>query len=116
MNDTDNIRVPDGLSARLEEKLLAAALAERDLDSLIPDGGRRPQRPRRPRRWLWGAVPAVALASLAIALLINRPKPLPEETFQELTAAYDELERSFGSFSEAINHGRSFFEKPYEIR
>ena len=111
MNDSDNIRIPDGLSARLEEKLLSAALAEQDLDRLFADGGRRPQRPRQPRRWLWAAAPAIALASLATVLWLHRPRPLPPEAAR----AFSEFETAFNAFSEAINEGYGAVAKPFDF-
>lgn len=99
------IPVPDGLAARLEETVCAAALAQGGAEAL-PEG---PRPEGRRLRWLWGAVPAVALASLAILLQVNRPRSLPPDAPEEAVLAYAALERAFDAFGEAASNGYKTF-------
>lgn len=102
------IPVPDGLAARLEETVCAAELARSGLEAL-PET----VRPRRRKyRWLWGAVPAVALASLAILLQVNRTQGLPPDAPEEAVLAYTALERAFDAFGEAAANGYKTFSNP----
>lgn len=109
------IPVPDGLAERLEKRLCSAILAERGIDALAPD---RPATPaRKARRWLWGAIPAVALASVAAVLIILRPPTtpavLPAEPVTGTEASYANLERALGYFSDAVQNGFDIFSTPY---
>ena len=109
------ITIPAGLSERLEDRLCAALLAEQGPDALAESPASA--RPHRPRRWLWGAVPAVALASLAVALLVRHPKailqPMPPESLAETVAAYTEMENAFHSFSDAVQNAFDAFSTSY---
>lgn len=109
------IPVPEDLQERLGDAISAAILSEQGPDALTAEPrpvSRRTHpalREKRPaRRWLWGAVPAVALASLAAVLLVNRPQPLPPET----ATAFAELESIFGNFSEAMQISYDSFSIP----
>ena len=104
MNPNEKITqpVPDGFSDRLKDRLCAAILAEQGADALDPD----PPQPRS-RRWLWGAVPAAALATLAAVLLVLRPKNAPADAIRT------ETESAFAYFTEAIQTGYDFFAQPY---
>ena len=102
------IPVPDGLAARLEETVCAAALAQGGAEAL-PEG---PRPEGRRLRWLWAAVPAVALASLAILLQVNRPRSLPPDAPEEAVLAYAALERAFDAFGEAAAAGYQTFSNP----
>ena len=93
--------IPEDLAGRLEEVATAIILAERGLQALD-------DKPRR--HWVWAAVPAVALASLAAVLLVGRPRPLPPEA----EAAYAQFEKAFSYFSEAITDGMDSFSTPYQ--
>jgi len=106
--DDPQITVPDGLADRLQDIASSALLAARGPEAL-DDQPRPTQAFGHPARWLWGAIPAVALASLAIALLGGHPQPLTPEA----EAAYTELERTFLSFSEALQSGYETFSTPY---
>lgn len=105
--------VPEGLSARLEEIACGALLAGKGAGAL--DG--LPQTPastrgHRARRWLWGAVPAVALAAFACVFFASRPKEtLPPEAIE----AYTQVERAFDLFSEALQMGYDSFSTPTQI-
>lgn len=100
------ITVPDGLADRLQDIASAALLAARGPAAL--DDLSRPapiKASRRPaRRWLWGAGPAVALASLAIVLLVSRQ---PQGVYQDpaVAKAYSDLERAFSAISESLETG-----------
>ena len=107
MAEDPQIPVPDGLSAKAADALAAIVLAERGPGALDSAPARRPG---TRRRWLWAAVPAVALASLAAVLLVGRPRPLPPEA----EAAYAQFEKAFSYFSEAITDGMDSFSTPYQ--
>ena len=102
------IPVPEDLQERLGDAIIAAILSEQGPDALTAGPAPAPRQPRHTPRWLWGAIPAVALASLAIVLLVGRPQPLPPEA----ASAYAELETFFGSFSEAMQNGYDSFSIP----
>lgn len=102
----EEYRLPDGLDQVAEDALLAAVLAEKGPECLDPEPRRR-----SPRRWIWAAVPAVALASLAAVLLISRPRPLPPNTPEEAVLAYSALEHAFDAFGEAALTGYQSFSK-----
>ncbi len=101
----EEYRLPDGLDQVAEDALLAAVLAEKGPECLAPE-------PRRwsPRRWIWAAVPAVALASLAAVLLISRPRPLPSE----VEDAYARFGEAFSYFSQAIDEGMNSLSTPFQ--
>ncbi len=99
----EEYRLPDGLDKAAEDAILAAVLAEKGPDCLDPEPRRR-----SPRRWIWAAVPAAALASLAAVLLTGQPRPLPPE----VSSTYAEIERIFDSFSEAMRNGYDSFSIP----
>ena len=102
----EEYRLPDGLDKAAEDAILAAVLAEKGPDCLVPEPHRR-----SPRRWIWAAVPAVALASLAAVLLTGQPRPLPSAASEEAMMAYSALEYAFDSFGEAAFAGYQSFSK-----
>lgn len=102
------IPVPEDLQERIGDALSAAILAEQGPDALTAGLAPGARQPRPAPRWLWAAVPAVALASLAAVLLVNRPQPLPPET----ATAFAELESIFGNFSEAMQSSYDSFSIP----
>lgn len=108
------IVVPDGLADRLQDIAGAALLAARGPAAL--DDLSRPapiKASRRPaRRWLWGAVPAVALAALSLVLYFRRPAPITLDP--EVQATYAQVELAFESFCDAAKAGYdAFSENPF---
>lgn len=93
--DTD-IAVPEGLSARLESTVRAAALA----DAL--SGA-----PRRQKRLRWtipaAVAGALAAASLAVVLVLRPGEP--KDSFRTPEEAYAQLEETFRYISATINRG-----------
>ncbi|MCR5841564.1 MAG: hypothetical protein K6G86_05750 [Bacteroidales bacterium] len=115
----EEYRLPDGLDKAAEDAILAAVLAEKGPDCLVPEPrpvSRRTHpalREKRPaRRWLWGAVPAVALAALSLVLFIGHPAPIINNP--EVQATYAQIELAFESFCDAALAGYdSFSENPF---
>lgn len=103
----EEYRLPDGLDKAAEDAILAAVLAEKGPDCLVPEPRRR-----SPRRWIWGAVPAVALAALSLVLFIGHPAPIINNP--EVQATYAQIELAFESFCDAAIAGYdSFSENPF---
>ena len=103
----EEYRLPDGLDKAAEDAILAAVLAEKGPDCLDPEPRRR-----SPRRWIWAAVPAMALAAFACVFFTNRPKEtLPPEAVE----AYAQVELAFGSFSDALQMGYDSFSTPTQF-
>lgn len=100
MADSPQAVVPGNLSERLQEIACAAILAEEGAEALDGRDGDAAAR-RRPALWAWGVIPAAALASLAVVLLL-RPPQRPKDTFTDPTLAYIEMARSFSIFNEAM--------------
>lgn len=92
--------VPEALPDRLQAMASAAVLAEKGLEALADKFDAIALR-RRPARWFWGAVPAAALAAVAIFLLVRKPQQ-PKDTFTDPTLAYIEMSRAFAMFREAV--------------
>ena len=101
--DDPQITVPDGLADRLQDIASSALLAARGPEAL-DDQPRPAQAFGHLARWLWGAIPAVALASLAIALLVGRQS---QGVYQDpaVAKAYSDLERAFSAISESLETG-----------
>ncbi|MBR5723863.1 MAG: hypothetical protein IKX62_00635 [Bacteroidales bacterium] len=94
--------VPEALPDRLQAMASAASLAEKGAEALADKPGATALR-QRPARWLWGAVPAVALAAVAVFLFVRKPQR-PKDTFTDPTLAYIEMSRAFAMFQEAVQH------------
>ena len=101
--------VPETLAHRLED-IACAAYIEGDGAARLAERPGVPGRWRLQARWLWGAVPAAALATLALILLLQRPRQ-PKDTFSDPTLAYIEMTRAFSMFREAMQDA----DKPNEI-
>lgn len=102
----EEYRLPDGLDKAAEDAILAAVLAEKGPDCLVPEPRRR-----SPRRWIWGAVPAVALAALGCVLYFGQSQPRFDDPAAE--AVYAQVEQAFNSFCEAAQAGyNAFSDKP----
>ena len=95
MAEDPQTAVPEALSDRLREMACAASLTEKGLAS--PEDRPAP----RPTRWIWGVVPAAALAALAVFLMVRKPQQ-PKDTFTDPTLAYIEMSRAFSMFREAV--------------
>ena len=104
------IPVPEDLQERLGDAISAAILSEQGPDALT--AGPAPARTRRTPRWLWGAVPAVALAALGCVFFTSRPK---EALSPEAIEAYAQVELAFDSFSEALQMGYDSFSTPTQF-
>ncbi|MBR5076824.1 MAG: hypothetical protein IKX28_07455 [Bacteroidales bacterium] len=87
--------VPEALPERLQALASAASLVEKGTESLEDKPAPRSV------RWLWGAVPAAALAALTLFLLVRKPQR-PKDTFTDPTLAYIEMSRAFAMFNEAV--------------
>ena len=113
------IPVPEDLQERLGDAISAAILSEKGPDALTAGPAPAPRQPhpalreKRPaRRWLWGAVPAVALAALSLVLFIGHPAPIINNP--EVQATYAQIELAFESFCDAAIAGYdSFSENPF---
>ena len=109
--DDPQITVPDGLADRLQDIASSALLAARGPEAL--DDQPRPAQPfRHPARWLWGAIPAVALAAISLILYFGRPAPISNNP--EVQATYAQVELAFESFCDAAKAGYdAFSENPF---
>lgn len=92
--------VPEALPDRMQAMACAASLAEIGPDALADKPVATAPR-RNPVRWLWGAIPAAALAAVAVFLLVQKPQQ-PKDTFTDPTLAYIEMSRAFAMFREAV--------------
>ena len=104
------IPVPEDLQERLGDAISAAILSEQGPDALT--AGPATARTRRAPRWLWGAVPAVALAAISLILYFGRPAPISNNP--EVQATYAQVELAFESFCDAAKAGYdAFSENPF---
>lgn len=95
MAEDPQAAVPEALPDRLQELACAASLAGKGTDALADKPA------PHPARWIWGVVPAAALAALAVLLLVRKPQQ-PKDTFTDPTLAYIEMSRAFSMFREAV--------------
>lgn len=103
------ISVPEDLQERLGDAISAAILSEQGPDALT--AGPATARTRRAPRWLWGAVPAVALVVLGCVLYFGQSQPRFDDPAAE--AVYAQVEQAFNSFCEAAQAGYdAFSDKP----
>lgn len=100
MKHFEEIPVPEDLQERIEDALSAAILAEHGPQALS-DAPRR-----RTPRWIWAAVPALAVC-LAAILFVWRPIRKPADP--AMTEAYARFEESFESFSGAVRSTYTVF-------
>lgn len=109
--DDPQITVPDGLADRLQDIASSALLAARGPEAL-DDQPRPAQAFGHPARWLWGAIPAVALAAISLILYFGRPAPISNNP--EVQATYAQVEQAFESFCDAAKAGYdAFSENPF---
>lgn len=109
--DDPQITVPDGLADRLQDIASSALLAARGPEAL-DDQPRPAQAFGHPARWLWGAIPAVALAAISLILYFGRPAPISNNP--EVQATYAQVELAFESFCDAAKAGYdAFSENPF---
>lgn len=96
-NDPD-ANVPETHSAKLHDIACAVSLMGNGLEALDPQST-----PIKPHisPWLWGVIPAAALAAVACILLLRQPQR-PKDTFSDPTLAYVETMRAFSLLNDVI--------------
>lgn len=98
MANDPNTNVPATLSAGLQDIACAASLVGNGLEALD-----LPSSPAKSHvsPWLWGAIPAAALAAVVCILLLRQPQR-PKDTFSDPTLAYVETMRAFSLLNDVI--------------